>query len=322
MLTGRVEGFDRLRQRGGLSGYPSRAESEHDVSRTATPPPSLSYADGLAKAFAVPAATSARWSRHRRRRAHRRHGLGGAEQHRRVRPPGRHRGQRQRPLVRADDRRARRPPRDAAHCARLRAGPGAGQGVLDRTPVVGRPLYDTLHGIKKGLKDVVAPQGMFEDLGLKYIGPVDGHDVEAVEHALRRARAYGGAGDRARDHPQGLRLRRRPRPTRPTPCTRSASSTRRPAPRPPRPGDWTAAFADELVRDRGRAAGRRGHHGRDAAADRASTAFAERYPDAHLRRRHRRAARAHLARPGSPSAACTRWSPSTRRSSTGPSTRC
>ena len=46
--------------------------------------------------------------------------------------------------------------------------------------------------MKKGLKDIVAPQGMFEDLGLKYVGPIDGHDIEAVEYALRRARGFGG----------------------------------------------------------------------------------------------------------------------------------
>ena len=67
-----------------------------------------------------------------------------------------------------------------------------GKGVLGRTPVLGPPIYDTLHGVKKGLKDIVAPQGMFEDLGLKYIGPVDGHDIEALEQALRRAKSYGG----------------------------------------------------------------------------------------------------------------------------------
>ena len=49
-----------------------------------------------------------------------------------------------------------------------------------------------LHGMKKGLKDVVAPQGMFEDLGLKYVGPVNGHDIPALEHALRKARSFGG----------------------------------------------------------------------------------------------------------------------------------
>ena len=67
-----------------------------------------------------------------------------------------------------------------------------GKRVLGRTPVLGPPLYETLHGVKKGIKDVVAPQGMFEDLGLKYLGPVDGHDVASVESVLRAARRYGG----------------------------------------------------------------------------------------------------------------------------------
>ena len=63
---------------------------------------------------------------------------------------------------------------------------------LSHTPLVGAPLFETLHGIKKGLKDVLQPQVLFEDLGLKYLGPVDGHDEHAVEHALRRARDFGG----------------------------------------------------------------------------------------------------------------------------------
>jgi 1-deoxy-D-xylulose-5-phosphate synthase len=46
--------------------------------------------------------------------------------------------------------------------------------------------------MKKGLKDMVAPQGMFEDLGLKYVGPVDGHDIAVVESALRKAKHFGG----------------------------------------------------------------------------------------------------------------------------------
>ncbi len=50
--------------------------------------------------------------------------------------------------------------------------------------------YEALHGLKKGVKDVIAPQGLFEDLGIKYIGPVDGHDVTAMEFALTRAKAY------------------------------------------------------------------------------------------------------------------------------------
>ncbi len=66
------------------------------------------------------------------------------------------------------------------------------KGVLNRTPVVGPPIYDALHGAKAGFKDFVAPQGMFEDLGMKYVGPIDGHDEQAVESALRRARDFGG----------------------------------------------------------------------------------------------------------------------------------
>src|SRR5919107_1068812 len=86
----------------------------------------------------------------------------------------------------------------ADHLATLRTTRGYerfltwGKQALARTPVVGGAVYDTLHGVKKGLKDIVAPQGMFEDLGLKYIGPVDGHDIEALERALRLAREFGG----------------------------------------------------------------------------------------------------------------------------------
>jgi 1-deoxy-D-xylulose-5-phosphate synthase len=53
-------------------------------------------------------------------------------------------------------------------------------------------MYEALHAVKKGVKDAVSPQGMFEDLGLKYVGPVDGHNVAAVESALRRAKRFGG----------------------------------------------------------------------------------------------------------------------------------
>jgi 1-deoxy-D-xylulose-5-phosphate synthase len=63
---------------------------------------------------------------------------------------------------------------------------------VKRTPVVGETAFHALHGLKKGLKDWLAPQGMFEDLGLKYVGPIDGHDIGALEAALMRARNFGG----------------------------------------------------------------------------------------------------------------------------------
>ncbi|MGW0445446.1 1-deoxy-D-xylulose-5-phosphate synthase N-terminal domain-containing protein, partial [Streptosporangium sandarakinum] len=84
----------------------------------------------------------------------------------------------------------------ASHLASLRATQRY-EDVLDfvkdnltKVPLVGPPVYDALHGVKKGLKDVLAPQVMFEDLGLKYIGLVDGHDEQAVEAALRKARGF------------------------------------------------------------------------------------------------------------------------------------
>ncbi|KJY35810.1 1-deoxy-D-xylulose-5-phosphate synthase N-terminal domain-containing protein, partial [Streptomyces sp. NRRL S-495] len=86
----------------------------------------------------------------------------------------------------------------ANHLATLRTTQGYerflswGKDALQRTPVVGQQLFETLHGAKKGLKDFIAPQGMFEDLGLKYIGPIDGHDLTALESALGKARGFGG----------------------------------------------------------------------------------------------------------------------------------
>jgi 1-deoxy-D-xylulose-5-phosphate synthase len=53
-------------------------------------------------------------------------------------------------------------------------------------------VYGLMHGFKMGVKDVLAPQGMFSDLGIKYVGPIDGHDIEAVELALHQARGFGG----------------------------------------------------------------------------------------------------------------------------------
>ena len=96
--------------------------------------------------------------------------------------------------------------------------------------MVGAPLYEALHGVKKGLKDIVAPQGMFEDLGLKYVGPVDGHDVGAVEGALRRARSFDGPVIVHCITRKGERLPGRAENDEPTGSTRSAPTpTRRPA---------------------------------------------------------------------------------------------
>src|SRR5205085_1755398 len=86
----------------------------------------------------------------------------------------------------------------AQHLAALRLNPGYEKVLglvkeaLGRTPLVGAPLYEALHAVKKGIKDAVAPQALFEDLGIKYVGPVDGHDIGAVESALGKAKRFGG----------------------------------------------------------------------------------------------------------------------------------
>jgi 1-deoxy-D-xylulose-5-phosphate synthase len=194
LLTGRYDEFGTLRQPGGLSGYPSRSESEHDVIENSHASTSLSYADGLAKAYQV------RGEGHRSVVAVIGDGAltGGmawealnniaAGKDRRV------------VIVVNDNGRSYQATIGglAEHLAAVRVSHRYEQ-VLDyikttltHTPLVGSPLFETLHGIKKGLKDVLQPQVLFEDLGLKYLGPVDGHDEQAVENALSRARDFGG----------------------------------------------------------------------------------------------------------------------------------
>ena len=86
----------------------------------------------------------------------------------------------------------------ANHLTTLRTNPRYEQ-VLDMVKRrlngvrgVGPAVYDALHAMKKGMKDALAPQGLFEDLGLKYVGPIDGHDRAAVEQALAQAKRFNG----------------------------------------------------------------------------------------------------------------------------------
>ena len=103
---------------------------------------------------------------------------------------------------------------------------------LNGVPGVGPAVYDALHAMKKGMKDVLAPQGLFEDLGLKYVGPIDGHDRAAMEQALDPGEALRRPGHRARAHPARASATTPPSGTRPTSSTRPGRSTWRPARRP------------------------------------------------------------------------------------------
>ncbi|MBS4100440.1 1-deoxy-D-xylulose-5-phosphate synthase [Tsukamurella paurometabola] len=192
ILTGRRDGFDTLRQAGGLSGYPCRAESEHDWVESSHASAALSYADGLAKAFALKgekrtvvavvgdgALTGGMcWEALNNIAAS------------------------DRPVVIVvnDNGRSYAPTIGglATHLSGLRTQPeyerllGEARRRLRNVPVVGEPAYSVLHGMKAGIKDMVSPQALFADLGLKYVGPIDGHDELALEAALRRAKDFGG----------------------------------------------------------------------------------------------------------------------------------
>lgn len=190
IVTGRQDGFDLLRQRGGLTGYPSRAESEHDFIENSHASTALSYADGMAKAFAL--------------RGEQRHVAAvvgdGALTGGMCWEALNNIAAAKNPLVIVvnDNGRSYAPTIGglADHLSTLRLNPGYERvldlvkNALSSTPLVGKPAYEVLHAVKKGIKDAVNPQAMFEDLGIKYLGPVDGHDIEAMESALRRAKGF------------------------------------------------------------------------------------------------------------------------------------
>ncbi len=194
LLTGRAGGFDKLRQRGGLAGYPSRSESEHDVIENSHASTALSWADGIARGFVIKGESE--------RTVVAVVGDGSLTGGMAWEALNNIAASENLPLVIVvnDNERSYSPTIGgvATYLSTLRATKGYekfldwGKGVLERTPVVGHPIYETLHGVKKGIKDIVAPQGMFEDLGLKYIGPVDGHDILALEKALHQAKKFGG----------------------------------------------------------------------------------------------------------------------------------
>ncbi len=191
MLTGRSHDFDTLRKKGGLSGYPSRSESEHDWVESSHASSALSYADGLAKAFEL--------SGHRNRHVVAVVGDGALtggmcwEALNNIAAA-------RRPVVIVvnDNGRSYAPTIGgfAEHMAGLRLQPGyetvldEGRKALRGVPLVGELCYQCLHSVKAGIKDALSPQVMFTDLGLKYVGPIDGHDEHAVETALRQARGF------------------------------------------------------------------------------------------------------------------------------------
>ncbi|MCX5104449.1 1-deoxy-D-xylulose-5-phosphate synthase [Streptomyces sp. NBC_00264] len=249
LLTGRQD-FSKLRGKGGLSGYPSREESAHDVIENSHASTVLGWADGLAKAHQVLERSD--------------HvvaviGDGALTGGMAWEALNNIAAARDRPLIIVvnDNERSYGPTTGglADHLATLRTTDGYerflswGKDVLQQTPVIGQPLYESLHGAKKGFKDAFAPQGMFEDLGLKYLGPIDGHDIAAVESALRRAKRFHGPvlvhclTEKGRGYPPALRDEADRF------HTVGAMDPLTCAPLAPAGGpSWTSVFGDEIAR--------------------------------------------------------------------------
>jgi len=193
ILTGRANQFDLLRQRNGISGYPNRRESEHDVIENSHASTALSWADGISRGFSL----SGQSNRHVVSVVGDGALTGGMswEALNNLSPES----DRNLVIVVNDNERSYSPTIGglATYLTTLRASKeyerilGRGKRMLHNTPVVGKYIYGTLHGMKKGIKDMVAPQGMFEDLGFKYLGPIDGHDIAAMEKTLHMAKEFG-----------------------------------------------------------------------------------------------------------------------------------
>jgi 1-deoxy-D-xylulose-5-phosphate synthase len=249
IVTGRAGEFDRLRQRGGIAGYPNRSESEHDVIENSHASTALSWGDGISRGFSITGQSDRSvvvvvgdgaltggmsWEAL--------NNIASAKDRNLV-------------LVVNDNERSYSPTIGgvATYLSTLRVTQGYerfldwGKEVLHKTPVVGPPIYETLHGVKKGIKDIVAPQGMFEDLGLKYMGPIDGHDFLALEKALTQAKQFGEPvlvhviTEKGRGHQPAIEDEAEKfhavgvvDPTTGIPVSKSARS-------------WTQVFSDELV---------------------------------------------------------------------------
>ncbi len=194
MFTGRLDQFNELRKKDGISGYPARGESLHDIVENSHASTALSWADGIARAYEQ---TGELKDRHVVAVV----GDGSLTGGMSWEALNNIASQTHRPLVIIvnDNGRSYSPTIGglSTHLASLRTNDmyekvlDWGKETLLKSPI-GRPVFEALHGMKKGIKDVFAPQGLFEDLGLKYIGPVDGHDEDLIENALQVAKRFNG----------------------------------------------------------------------------------------------------------------------------------
>ena len=240
LVTGRREGFASLRQAGGLSGYPSRAESEHDWIENSHASTIVSYAHGLA------VAQESEVGEGRRVVAVIGDGsMTGGMAYEGLNNLG-HSGKRA-IIVLNDNGRSYAPTisRLADSVGRLRLNPAYMkqrqrlERVVRDLPVVGDHLAWGMSGALAGLREMLEPPVFFESLGVRYSGPFDGHDIEGVESALRNAAEYEGPivvhvlTQKGRGHP--------PAENDPIKCLHDLGEAK--------PGTYTAAFTEALIKE-------------------------------------------------------------------------
>lgn len=192
IVTGRREQFAQLRQAGGMSGYPNRLESEHDWVENSHASTILSYAHGLATAVEL---------KQQDRRVVAIIGDGsmtGGMAFEGLNNLG-HSGRRV-VIVLNDNNRSYAPTvsRLSQSLTRLRLHPGLKslrsrvEETLRDLPAVGGLAYSSVQGLYSAIREVMEPTAFFETLGVRYVGPIDGHDVAGMEHALRAAAGHDG----------------------------------------------------------------------------------------------------------------------------------
>lgn len=192
MLTGRSD-LSSLRQKDGIAGYPQRSESEHDIVESSHASSSLSWADGIAKAYKLTGQNDRyvvavigdgaltggmAWE-----------ALNNISDD----------NDRKLVIIVNDNGRSYAPTigglarylNDVRTAKNYRRLYKLSKKVFYKMGLAGRLIYSAARGAGMGLLSTFAPQGMFPNLDIKYIGPVDGHDLAAMEQALRQAKKYG-----------------------------------------------------------------------------------------------------------------------------------
>ncbi len=194
LLTGRRFGFKTLKQAGGMSGYPNRAESEHDWIENSHASTALSYAHGIASGFSLRGIEG-----ERKVVAIVGDGaLTGGMAYEALNNLGHSR--RRVVIVLNDNGRSYAPTVSqlSQSLTTLRLNPtytAARERLrlrLRELPALGELAYSSVHSLTSALREMVAPHTFFEALGVRYAGPIDGHDIEHMEQAFTHASEWDG----------------------------------------------------------------------------------------------------------------------------------